>query len=233
MSSVARDMLTVMARFREIPRQLLRDDVYVQLQTAIVSGRLAPGERIRDLDLAKELGVSRTPVREALKRLEDDGLVESTAGVSTRVTPIDSRAGIEAAPVIAALHAVATRLGVPSLGRADLEALRAANRKLDDAVKRSQLAVAIGADDDFHAVLVRASGNRTLERAISGLRPAIMRLAYQRFIAAPGESSVAQHERIIAACAAGEAKRAAKLVESNWHNLAIAISSQEPDAAAA
>jgi DNA-binding GntR family transcriptional regulator len=214
------------ARFREIPRQLLREDVYLQLQTAIVSGRLAPGERIRDLELAKELGVSRTPVREALKRLEDDGLVESTAGVSTRVAPIDPRAGAEAALVIASLHALATRLGVPHLGPGDLEAMTAANRKLADAVERSQLTDAIAADYELHDVLVRASGNRTLDRTIDGLGPAIMRMAYQRFIAVPGERSVAQHEEIIAACADADADRAARLVEENWHNLGAAAETE-------
>lgn len=228
-------MLPAVSRLRQIPRRFLREQVYLELQTAIVSGRLAPGERIRDQDLATELGVSRTPVREALKRLEDDGLVDSVAGVSTRVTPIEPGAAAEAAPVMAALHALAARLGVPNVIPDHLEQMRAANRGLADAIHRSQPALAIAADDSFHGVLVEASGNRTIDRALRGMRPAIRRLAYQQFGSLTAERSVSQHEEIIKACDARDVDRAAMLVELNWHNLALTLGDAMPiaDVAAA
>src|SRR5579863_1863573 len=87
----------------------LRQRVYQALQDAIVCGDLAPGERLRDHELAARLGVSRTPVREALQRLEDEGLVATAPRASTRVTPLDARAAREAFPVVATLHALAAR----------------------------------------------------------------------------------------------------------------------------
>lgn len=204
----------------------------MELQTAIVSGRLAPGERIRDQALAVELGVSRTPVREALKRLEDDGLVESVAGVATRVTPISPGAGLEAAPVIVSLQILAARLGVPRLTQAHISQMRTANRSFQTALHSKQVARTIAADDEFHGVLVHAAGNDTLDRAIQSLLPAIRRLAYRRFTSFAGEDSIEQHERIIAACADGDPDKAALAVDGNWRNLALVVEG-EPSVASA
>lgn len=75
-----------------LPRASLRERVYEIVLRAIVTGDLEPGNQIRDVDLAESLGVSRTPVREALQRLVDEGLVETVPGAATRVTPIDAGA---------------------------------------------------------------------------------------------------------------------------------------------
>src|SRR5260370_14947627 len=114
----------------KIDRIPLREHVYELLQQAIVSGELPPGQRIRDLDLAAQLGVSRTPVREALQRLEDEGLVETLPGSLTRVVPLDTQAARETFPVVATLHALATRLAVGHLTEQDFASLRQANDRL-------------------------------------------------------------------------------------------------------
>src|SRR3954468_2113782 len=93
-------------------RDLLRDRAYVTLRDAIVDGTLQPGERLRDQELCTWLGLSRTPVREALGRLERDGLVETAPQRFTRVAPLDRRTARDAFPVVAALHALAAELAV-------------------------------------------------------------------------------------------------------------------------
>ena len=92
-----------------IERTLLRDEAYVRIRDAILAGTLEPGERLRDADLTRWLGLSRTPVREALARLSEDGLVESEPQRFTRVTPLDRRDARDASRVVAALHALAAR----------------------------------------------------------------------------------------------------------------------------
>ncbi|SHT67590.1 Putative transcriptional regulator, GntR family [Mycobacteroides abscessus subsp. abscessus] len=77
-------------------RSLLRDNAYKALRTAIVDGTLAPGERLRDDELSRWLGVSRTPIREALARLEQAGLVQTQPGRHTIVSPIDVREAADA-----------------------------------------------------------------------------------------------------------------------------------------
>ena len=86
--------------------------MFGRLRDAIVDGTFAPGEQLRDLELATWLGVSRTPVREALLRLAEAGLVVSRPGRSTVVTPLDLRAVRDARDVVAAMHDVAVRAAV-------------------------------------------------------------------------------------------------------------------------
>jgi DNA-binding GntR family transcriptional regulator len=99
-----------------VGRSLLRDDVYRRLRDAIVDGTFLPGEQLKDGDLAEWLGVSRTPVREALLRLGGSGLVVALPGRSTRVSTIDARAVQDARDVIAAMHELAVRQTTGRLG---------------------------------------------------------------------------------------------------------------------
>src|SRR5262245_29479907 len=95
-----------MTSLPKLERASLRAQVYYALRDAIVCGDLAPGARLRDQELAERLGVSRTPVREALQRLEDEGLIETSPRASTRVARPEARAPREASPAAAALHAL-------------------------------------------------------------------------------------------------------------------------------
>src|SRR5947209_7160169 len=93
----------------------LRLRVYAALQSAIITGELPPGARLRDQELATRLGVSRTPVREALQQLEAEGLVATAPRAATRVMALGAPAARDAFPVVAVLHALATRMAVPRL----------------------------------------------------------------------------------------------------------------------
>ena len=101
------------------PRELLRDDVYRRLRDGIVDGTFAPGEQLRDVELAGWLGVSRTPIREALQRLAQAGLVVAEPGRSTSVTSLDLRATRDAQAVVASMHQLAVREAVGQLTAAD------------------------------------------------------------------------------------------------------------------
>lgn len=203
----------------------LRARVYQALREALVSGELAPGQRLIVQALAARLGVSRTPVREALQRLEDEGLVETSPRALTRVSPLNARAAREAFPVVAALHALAVRSGVPHLTAADLEAMRAANAELASAILATSLsdpdsvARAIQADDRFHGVLLTAATNEELARTLERLMPKVRRLEYAQFRSLAGRRSVQQHEAIITACAGRDVAEAARLTEENWLSL--------------
>lgn len=91
---------------------ILSDEVYASIGAAILDGRLRPGERLRDVDLATQLGISRTPVREALQRLERYGLVEIAVGRYTRVSEPDERLRDETAAVTVYLMGNALRLSL-------------------------------------------------------------------------------------------------------------------------
>jgi DNA-binding GntR family transcriptional regulator len=202
----------------------LRERVYQTLQEAIVVGTLGPGARLRDQDLAVQLGVSRTPVREALQRLEDEGLVETHPRTATHVTPLSAQAARAAFPVVAALHALATRLAVPQLPPTALGALRSANATLaglmaEPAPSAATIQAAIQADDRFHAVFLAAADNAEIAQGLARVMPKVRRLEYCQFGSLAGRTSVEQHRAIIAACEQGDATAAAALVEENWLSL--------------
>lgn len=207
--------------FARLPRLPLRDQAYATLLDAIVTGDLAPGSRLRDQELAAELGVSRTPIREALRRLEDEGLVQSVPGALTRVTPLDITDAREAVPVVAALHAVAAREAVPHLTPSDLASLRRANAAFTAALAHDTPAApaALAADDAFHGVFVRVAANGELQRSLDRLMPRVRRLELARFRSLVGRASVDHHAAIIAAAARGDAAAAAHQAEANWLSL--------------
>jgi DNA-binding GntR family transcriptional regulator len=220
-----------------VPRRLLRDQAYEVLVAAIVDGDLSPGAVIRDSDLAAQVGLSRTPVREALARLADEGLVESKPNAFTRVTPLDRRASYEAFVVLRELHVLATREAVPRMTAADLARMRQANADFAAALAGSHVDRALAADDAFHAVALDAADNRTLRATLDRLTPRIRRLERLRFASLPGRESIDMHERIIQACAERDVEQACRVVHDNWDTLgrliATAFDDDDPPATAA
>src|SRR4051794_37232649 len=201
-------------------RDLLRDRAYVALRDAIVDGTLQPEERLRDQELCEWLGLSRTPVREALARLEQDGLVESAPQRYTRVAPLDRRAARDAFPVVAALHALAAELAHPRLVPADVEKMRARNERFAQALSDGDVDAALAADDAFHNVFIRVSANTEIPKALDRLMPRVRRLERLRFGSLSGRASVKQHQAIVAA---ETSQHAAERVKENWLSLGALI----------
>jgi DNA-binding GntR family transcriptional regulator len=202
-----------------VSRTLLRENAYRAIRDAIVDGTLAPGERLNDADLVEWLGVSRTPVREALARLEQAGLVQTKPGRSTIVSPLDVREIRSAQLVTAAMHELAVREAIPNLSAAELDAMREANQRLADALRRNDVDAAIAADDDFHGVPVAACANRAIESVLEQFTPVLRRVERLRFSSLGGRGSVAQHDRIIALCEAGDVEGATAATRANWQTL--------------
>jgi len=212
-----------------LERRLLRDDAYETLRAAILDGRLAPGERLRDAELCEWLGLSRTPVRGALARLEEEGLVETAPQRYTRVAPLDRRATRDAAQIVATVHALAAELATPRLDAARLDALGAANRDFAAALEHGDADAALDADDAFHGVFVDASGNGEIAPTIDRLLPRLRRIERLRFGTLSGRRSVTQHARIIELARAGDAHATAAAVRENWLTLGALLDASFPD----
>jgi DNA-binding GntR family transcriptional regulator len=201
------------------PRSLLRDDVYLTLRDAIIDGTFEPGERLRDQELESWLGVSRTPIREALLRLARAGLVTAKPGRATIVAPANPKSVSDAQQVAAALHELATRLAGPSLTPEALEVMEAANVDFARALAYKDVALALRADDTFHGVLTELSGNSMVVDMLEQATPLIRRAERQRFTSSAGRESVDQHHAIIEHLRAGEIDEAAALSHENWMTL--------------
>lgn len=200
-------------------RTLLRDDVYRSIRDAIVRGQLAPGEQLRDQELGAWLQVSRTPVREALQRLAQAGLVVAQPGRMTRVAPEDPDLIVSARQIAAELHALALSLAFESLTEEDLESMEAANARLREALDSGDAEAAIAADDDFHEVALNRSGNPLIPEHLEVVTATLRRAEFLHFESVKGSASPEQHTEIIAAIRAGEHAHAVALTKANWSTL--------------
>lgn len=188
------------ATMPRISRVLLRDEALTAIRESIVSGQLAPGQVIKDAELATRLGLSVAPVRTALARLVDEGLVESKPQSHTRVTPVRAKDVRDAVVVVRAMHEIATREAGPRLTDADLAAMREANARFAAAVADADVDAALTADDELHDVLLSRCENAAVRATVDRFGPLIRRLERQRFGAPHGQDSIALHEVLIDTC---------------------------------
>ncbi len=223
-------MSVVTAPLVPVGRVLLRDQALARIRTAIVSGELAPGAVVKDAELAARLGLSVAPVRTALARLVDEGLVEAKPQSHTRVTPLRPRQVRDAAVVVRAMHELATREAAGRVTGDDVAAMRAANARFAAAVDAGDLDAALTADDELHAVLLARAGNTAVSATVERFTPAIRRLERARFAAAHGRGSVGLHDRLIAACAAHDVDAAVATTTEIWTALLSELEETHDDA---
>jgi DNA-binding GntR family transcriptional regulator len=154
-----------------VARSNLREQIKDVILQRVVEGSYPPGSRIVETRVAQELGVSQGPVREALRDLEQLGCVvhEPYRGCSVRAFSVDEL--LEAFPVRAALEALAARLAAEQLGDAELAELEQLLERMRDAARRGDAHDQSRANASFHATIVRAARNGTLERQWRMLEP--------------------------------------------------------------
>jgi len=200
-----------------IQRTSLSEEVYQRLQQQIITLTLAPGQKLNDQQLAETFGVSRTPVREALKKLEEEGLVVAKRGSRTNVTMLDATQARQTFPIVATLHALAARLAFP-LPEADITRLIELNQTFQEAINRGDAASALQLDDAFHGLFLERSQNGQLADTLNRLTPMIRRLEYAQF-SRHGHDSVTDHQTIIEACQNGRIEDLVRATELNWNGL--------------
>ncbi|TCO54170.1 GntR family transcriptional regulator [Actinocrispum wychmicini] len=214
--------LLVAAAARDAPTRpssgsrLLRDHVYARVLEWIVDGRLPPGTRMRDKDIADLLEVSRTPVREAIRRLEDEGLVTTEASRWTRVAELNVAAAEQIYPIRWTLEGLAISLGGPWPADRIAE-LKAANKRLAKAVRAGDAAAAAKADSDFHDVIIAIADNTWLTSIVGDLTVHLRRLEVAYFAGGTtANQSVHEHKRAISALAKGDLGAAESAITENW-----------------
>lgn len=200
-----------------LARGTIRDEIYPTVREWIIAGELRPGEILRDKELAERLGVSRTPVREALQRLKDEGFIQTETNRWTRVAPIDVSAVSEIYQIVGALETVAILAAGPRLAPEDFEAMIEANGQLRDALANGIGSEASEADSRFHDAFVRRCGNNHLIRIMDDLRAKLRRgeIAYfgGGIVAA---ASADDHDQVIAALQRQAYEDAAAVLRANW-----------------
>jgi DNA-binding GntR family transcriptional regulator len=186
------------------------DIVTGSLREMIARGDLPPGTLLRQRRLAQQFNVSATPVREALRRLESEGLVSYDVHRGSRVATVDLEEQEENLRVLAALESLATELAAEKITDADLDAVRTLERRFAEC----------DADDPAVKELNRAFHFRIYECARSPLLLSLMRLLWRAFPRGPQDwrphqESIEQHAGLVAALAARDSESAADLVEKH------------------
>jgi len=196
-----------------IERLSLRTQVLEELRRLILEGELSSGNQIRESRLAAELGVSRTPVREALHRLEQEGLVTNRPGKGFAVAILSAEEAQELYPLRALLEPVALRLS----GLPDQETMREL-RRLNSVLARTPKGPTwIDADDRWHDLLIANCGNRHLIRMIGNLRRLTRRyeFAFSQATEDRLEASAEQHQLILQRLSDGDLDEACDLLADN------------------
>jgi GntR family transcriptional regulator, rspAB operon transcriptional repressor len=188
----------------------LREQVYQVIRRAIVTGQLKPGDAVDEVDIAHRLGISRTPVREAVKKIFDEGLIEVKAQSGTYVAGIRRPQVEEAYLIRSALELESVARAAPAITPRhvhDLEDIVAAHAK---AFSRKQFSEALARDDDFHRYIAEINGLSMLWRAVDISKAQMDRCRHLVASSAPvyGNRTIAEHKTIIRALKSGDRKTA-------------------------
>ncbi|NLC76141.1 MAG: GntR family transcriptional regulator [Clostridia bacterium] len=209
---------------RLLPVQLesykpLRDLVFETMREAIINGDLAPGERLMEAQLAEEMGVSRTPVREAIRKLELEGLVAMVPRKGAYVADYSIKDITDVFEIRAALESLAAGLACERITDQELEELQVLVVRVRDTIEDNDLEALVGIDTEFHDRIYRASRNSRLEQMISNLREQIQRFR-STSLASPGriKDTLEEHKGIVDAIADRNIALAQKLAAKHVEN---------------
>jgi DNA-binding GntR family transcriptional regulator len=153
----------------------LREVIFSTLREAIIIGELKPGERLMEVHLAEKMGVSRTPVREAIRKLELEGLVDMIPRKGAHVADLSIKDIMDVLEVRASLDALATSLAAERIQDDELKELNNVQMQFANYVERDNLQGSIKKDVEFHDIIYNSSRNDKLIQISSNLREQVQR----------------------------------------------------------
>ena len=199
-----------------LTRSVLADQVKERLLEAILDGTYPPDSRIVETAVAKELGTSQAPVREALRGLEALGIVEITPFRGARVRRLDSGELLEAYVVRSAIEVLGARLAVPAMTEEDVARILDTGRRMQEAAKSGDARAVAMIDASLHEQIMQLSGNATLLRVWRSLEP-----FSRTYITLAGPHSDPQwsaglHDPMLAAVSARDGEALVKAIERHF-----------------
>jgi len=197
----------------------LREIVFEHLREAIITGMLRPGERLMELQLAEDMGVSRTPVREAIRKLELEGLVIMVARRGAYVSDLSMRDIAETFEIRAALESLAAGLAADRITPEELEQLERTLVSIGECIESSDIQEIVTLDEEFHSILFAASRNQRLSQIVSNLREQITRFR-RTSLSTPGrfKGVFQEHKAIVEAISERNAPLAQALAKEHIEN---------------
>ncbi|MCR4924431.1 MAG: GntR family transcriptional regulator [Lachnospiraceae bacterium] len=197
----------------------LRDVVFNTLRQAILIGELKPGERLMEIHLAKKLGVSRTPIREAIRMLELEGLVTMVPRKGAEVARISADDMRDVLEVRRSLDSLAVLLACDRIKDSEKEDLKKAEKVFEDAIKTKDATAIAQADVKFHDIILVASRNKRLLQMVNNLAERVYRYRLEYVKDKRNhERLITEHRLIMENIFAGEKDEAKKAIEIHIDN---------------
>lgn len=207
------------ARPAAIDRRLLHDEVLARLRDMIVQGELAPGHRLNERVLCERFGISRTPLREALKVLASEGLVDLVPNRGAVVTALTLRTVEELFGVMGALEALAGELACANASEAQIAEIRALHYQMLAHHARGQLAEYFRCNQRIHEAIFEAAGNAVLIGVYRGLAGRLRRPRYMANLSRERwDKAVAEHGEILDALSRRDGQRLKRLLHEHLLN---------------
>ncbi len=197
----------------------LREIVFESLREAIIGAVLKPGERLMEIQLAEEMGVSRTPVREAIRKLELEGFVVMIPRKGAYVAGISLKDIADVFEIRSALEALAAGLAAERITEEELEQMERLLVRKAEIIEANDIDSIVEVDTDFHAILFKASRNEKLIQILSNLREQIQRFRTTS-LAVPGrmKEALEEHRKIVEALSERNVPLAGSLAAEHIEN---------------
>ena len=202
----------------------LRDVVFNTLREAILKGELKPGERLMELQLAAKLGVSRTPIREAIRMLEQEGLAVTIPRKGAEVAKMTEKDMEDVLQIREALDELAAKIACEQISEEQLEKLVATMHEFEESTKTDNVKKIAEADVKFHDIIYQSTGNPKLVNMLNNLREQMYR--YRVEYLKEGETRdvlVKEHEELTKAIRERDVERAKQLSFQHIENQRMAI----------
>ena len=204
--------------------EYLRDVVFNTLRQAILRGELKPGERLMEIQLANKLGVSRTPIREAIRKLELEGLVLMIPRKGAEVAEITEKSLKDVLEIRRALEDLAVRLACEKITKEELKELKKAGDEFKKVLKSQDITEVAEADVRFHDVIYMATDNPKLIQLLNNFREQMYRFRVEYLKKAEVRPQLlAEHDEIIKYITEGNKEAAANVVCKHIENQALTV----------
>ncbi len=193
----------------------LREKIVYSIRDAIIKGDLKPGERVAESSLSASLGISRTPIREAIRQLESEGFLTVEPRKGATVSSFSDRNIREFYEIKSILEGHAARCAALNLSEADIERMQDLNEQMKKRLLKRDANALLRLHNEFHDVFLASCGNERLRDLVNNLVRRFQRFRYLLSISGELEEALRQHDLIIEAFRARDPDLAAKLVRDN------------------
>lgn len=203
----------------------LRDVVFNTLRQAILKGELDPGERLMEIQLAERLGVSRTPIREAIRKLELEGLVLMIPRKGAEVAKISEKSLRDVLEVRRSLEELAIELACQRMTEDEVEQLEQAQKAFREAVHQGEAMTIAESDEGYHDVIYYGTGNARLVQILNNLREQMYRYRLEYIKDADKRQVLlVEHEKILKAIKGRHVAEAKDAMREHIDNQEITVS---------